>query len=474
MASRVNLLDSLPGRAQDANGDPVSGALMFVYAAGTLTAVSRTSDVNGAAEHATPIVADASGAFPEVYVEPALIKVDVQTPAGASLPGYPIDNIDMFRGQATIEQVEGYRDQIYDADALRILDAFTTAPSDERARLIDTTVRRLKLAGLWTEIDVFYDAAAHDAQASTINWKAPTGDPALLVNSPTFTAGVGTAGNGTDAYIDSQVTFEDMVQYGQNSAHVGVWGVDNVAADSREIGATGNANMFIQTRTAGNAIAIRVNDTTALSQAETDSRGHTLANRSGASARQTYKNGVQVDSDTTASTGIPSGTLSLFRSSSTYSAKQIALWHAGGSLTASQVSSLYDILNDYLAGVILSATAQLNDFQKRVSVASASSSSGTLALDLSTNSVFTVTLSENITTITLSNWGGSVFRPIYVHFTQDATGGRTVTFPAGVKWAGGVVPTITTDATKRDIIMFSSLDGGVNVDAAVVGQNFDA
>lgn len=36
--------------------------------------------------------------------------------------------------------------------------------------------------------------------------------------------------------------------------------------------------------------------------------------------------------------------------------------------------------------------------------------------------------------------------------TQDATGGRTITWPAGIIWAGGAEPTLTTDAGGRDCV----------------------
>jgi hypothetical protein len=35
---------------------------------------------------------------------------------------------------------------------------------------------------------------------------------------------------------------------------------------------------------------------------------------------------------------------------------------------------------------------------------------------------------------------------------QDGTGSRTVTWPASVKWPGGVAPTLTTTASAVDII----------------------
>jgi len=37
---------------------------------------------------------------------------------------------------------------------------------------------------------------------------------------------------------------------------------------------------------------------------------------------------------------------------------------------------------------------------------------------------------------------------------QDATGSRTATWPATVKWAGGVAPTLSTAANAIDIATF--------------------
>jgi hypothetical protein len=37
---------------------------------------------------------------------------------------------------------------------------------------------------------------------------------------------------------------------------------------------------------------------------------------------------------------------------------------------------------------------------------------------------------------------------------QDATGSRLATWPASVRWAGGVAPTLTTTATAIDIMSF--------------------
>lgn len=43
---------------------------------------------------------------------------------------------------------------------------------------------------------------------------------------------------------------------------------------------------------------------------------------------------------------------------------------------------------------------------------------------------------------------------LVLKLVQDATGSRTVTFPAAVHWSGGVAPTLTATANRVDIITF--------------------
>ena len=64
-----------------------------------------------------------------------------------------------------------------------------------------------------------------------------------------------------------------------------------------------------------------------------------------------------------------------------------------------------------------------------------------------------ITLTDNVTlTFTAPSSGYGKFTLI---IDQDSTGGRTVTFPSSVKWAGGgTAPTITSDANARDIVTF--------------------
>jgi hypothetical protein len=80
----------------------------------------------------------------------------------------------------------------------------------------------------------------------------------------------------------------------------------------------------------------------------------------------------------------------------------------------------------------------------------------TIAIDWNNGNTQYVTLGGN-RTITLSNpiEGGRYG----LFLIQDATGSRTITWPAGIKWAGGTAPTLTTTASKADIITLLYVNG---------------
>lgn len=88
------------------------------------------------------------------------------------------------------------------------------------------------------------------------------------------------------------------------------------------------------------------------------------------------------------------------------------------------------------------------------------SATGTWTMDCTAANFFDLTLTGNIT-ISPSNvppstrmWAGTIVAK------QDATGGRTITWPTGTKWPGGVVPPATTTANAIDIWSLMTYDGG--------------
>ena len=91
------------------------------------------------------------------------------------------------------------------------------------------------------------------------------------------------------------------------------------------------------------------------------------------------------------------------------------------------------------------------------------SSAGTLELDLETANQFITTLTEDVTTFTISNFVTSgTASAATLYLTQAATA-KTVDWTAmSVLWPDGIAPDLTTNSSKH-VIVFSSPDGGSTV-----------
>lgn len=90
----------------------------------------------------------------------------------------------------------------------------------------------------------------------------------------------------------------------------------------------------------------------------------------------------------------------------------------------------------------------------------------TITLSLTNGTVQIITLGGNVIVTMPSAVSGKSF---IMFLKQDATGSRTVTWST-VKWAGGTAPTITSTASRMDILSFFA--DGTNWYGVVVGQNY--
>lgn len=99
------------------------------------------------------------------------------------------------------------------------------------------------------------------------------------------------------------------------------------------------------------------------------------------------------------------------------------------------------------------------------------SGSGTRSINLASGNVVSATLSGN-TTFTFTGATAGTACSFGLYLTQDGTGGRTVTWPLSVKWAGGTAPTLSTAANNVDILVFETIDGGTTWYGSLVGANF--
>lgn len=133
------------------------------------------------------------------------------------------------------------------------------------------------------------------------------------------------------------------------------------------------------------------------------------------------------------------------------------------------------VANVTLTGAVWTLDAVLTApplFQSRLGepVSPNPAATGTVNLALGVSRFYALTLTGN-TVLTLSGpppQGGD-FRLLV---KQDATGGRTLTFPASVKWPGGTVPTLGGAANAVSLLQFVTADGGATWLGALLGANF--
>jgi hypothetical protein len=82
-------------------------------------------------------------------------------------------------------------------------------------------------------------------------------------------------------------------------------------------------------------------------------------------------------------------------------------------------------------------------------------------LDLSNGNFVTATLTGNATWVfSLGSVPTGDTVAFTLHLTNDATAGRTITWPASVVWPNGVVPTRTTTANRTDVYTFYTFNSG--------------
>lgn len=101
----------------------------------------------------------------------------------------------------------------------------------------------------------------------------------------------------------------------------------------------------------------------------------------------------------------------------------------------------------------------------------AGNSGASITLNLANGNVQKITLTANCV-VTLANPAAGVMRSLTLLIFQDATGSRTITWPASVKWGNAGAPVLTQAASRMDIISLFTVDGGVNWYGALGAKGF--
>jgi hypothetical protein len=122
------------------------------------------------------------------------------------------------------------------------------------------------------------------------------------------------------------------------------------------------------------------------------------------------------------------------------------------------------------AGFELSDSVLVDYAEKRQTP---SISTNVLTLDIANGNHATITMDQNITTLTINNpsTSGDVCM-LRLSLVQDGTGSRTITWPSAIKWPGGTAPVLTTTASRQDEFVLITEDAGTTWTASVRGLNY--
>jgi hypothetical protein len=97
--------------------------------------------------------------------------------------------------------------------------------------------------------------------------------------------------------------------------------------------------------------------------------------------------------------------------------------------------------------------------------------SGVLALDHSDGDAASITVAENVTSVTLANPpAAGIVGSITLFITQDATGGRT--FAGTYLTDGGAGLDISVNPNAKSIVTFLTTDGGATYFGMSGGKNY--
>jgi len=184
----------------------------------------------------------------------------------------------------------------FDPATVSLLAAMSVQPDAKHKLAIDTFIKGLKAAGLWSTIDYMCGwGALHDAQAFRINWRSPS-LVGSAVNSPTFAADGGYTFDGATNYVDTGWIASTMaLNVTTSGGTVGIYQATNVASNGFAMGTgtSGNNRLAVSSKTATNFAGAAVISSNVVGPAAvSDARGLTTASRNGTTSVPIYQAGA--------------------------------------------------------------------------------------------------------------------------------------------------------------------------------------
>jgi hypothetical protein len=247
---------------------------------------------------------------------------------------------------------------VADSDAQAFLNA-AVIENVTQANAVNTLVTDLKGYGIWTKMKAIYPFIGGTSTQHKYNLRNPLDTDAafrLVFNGGWVHSSTGSTPNGVNAYANTFLIPSSILSL--NSTHLSVYSRTNIVSNSVEIGSSGSGGgspyLLMQTRISGDLIAAALNDNGAgIKASNVNSFGFHLGNRTGASVKNTFKNGVKILSDTHPSTSLNSN--NIFISSyntgnlipDLYSSREKAFSSIGDGLTDTEAANYYTAVQTF-------------------------------------------------------------------------------------------------------------------------------
>jgi hypothetical protein len=252
----------------------------------------------------------------------------------------------------------------FTAEYQTIYDAFTFKPTSLVANAQDVLVDSLTTYGsnYLSRMDVLLvPATSYNDGGEALMWWNDVDSTATNTTGTIWTALEGYTGDGLTDYINSYYNPDDSVNFGRNDGTVGIYLRSNIVEDDAYVFGSyqaGVGTVGFRPRKTGNLSAAWMNATTSLDGTNiiTNSSGLFIVTRtlpSGAGASKVYQNGVQIDSETDASTGVPNSAMHILRrnGASSYSANQFSIFFVMDGVTDSEAAQLNRFFETYMDAI---------------------------------------------------------------------------------------------------------------------------
>lgn len=269
-------------------------------------------------------------------------------------------------------RIRGYRDAVYsdysntdsdttpsevtyDADLLTYISGLVTPLSEGQLTLLNTFITSLKtglgITNLSDAFDIMYILAGETQESSLRNFVKRAHD-GTAVNSPTFTALEGFAGDGLTSYLNSNYNpTTHRVNYSQNSASVGIYkraGTSLIAGTNNFI--NNSNNVLIQST--GSYVKIN-RFSWWVATGGSDLNGIHILTRTASNNENYYQNGTKYSVTANSLTGVPNLNLFIGAADSgagaiSFSVGQASLFFAGKLVTDANESVIRTAFEAYM------------------------------------------------------------------------------------------------------------------------------